>query len=217
MMGRIFYIILNILRSSKILTYILWGIKIESKLHDVFWDLTTLVLKKEIVEIKNKKFFLDMGCGQFAIIGQFFKSRNILSEVTSVDFYSKFVINSIKNSKLNLNNITILKSDLFSNLGNKKFDLITFNPPYVPSGIDTIEKNFKNIRYSGNDGTLVIKKFLKQVKKHLFTGGIILLGINTYYVPENMLKKILISNGFMIQKISRMRFNTSIVFKLTAI
>lgn len=217
MIGKIIYFILNILRSSKILTKILWGIKIESKLHDVFWDLTTLVIKKEIIKLKNKKFFLDMGCGQFAIIGQFFKSRNNLSTVTSVDFYNKFVINSIKNAKLNQNNIKILRSDLFSNLGKKKFDLITFNPPYVPSGLDSKENNFKKIRYSGSDGTLVIKKFLKQVKKHLFPRGIILLGINTYYLPEIVIKKVLIDNGFIIKKITRMRFNTSIVFNLKII
>ena len=36
-----------------------------------------------------------MGCGQFAILGQFFKKINISSDVTSVDIYEKFVENSI--------------------------------------------------------------------------------------------------------------------------
>jgi hypothetical protein len=74
-MVKVYLIILNFLRSSRFLTLILWGIKIDTKLHDTFWDLTTLVLRKEIINMKNKKKFLDMGCGQFALIGQFFKKK----------------------------------------------------------------------------------------------------------------------------------------------
>ena len=58
-------------------------------LHETFWDLTTLTLRKEILTIKNKIKYLDMGCGQFAILGQFFKMNNLNSEVTSVHIYNK--------------------------------------------------------------------------------------------------------------------------------
>jgi len=74
-MGKIYFILFDLIRSSKILTQLIWHVKIETKLHNVFWDLTSLVLKKEITTIKNKKKFLDMGCGQFALIGQFFKKK----------------------------------------------------------------------------------------------------------------------------------------------
>ena len=77
-MGKIYFIILRFIRSSKLITQYLWGIRIDTKLHNTFWDLTTLVLKKEIMNIKNKNFFLDMGCGQFAIIGQYFKKKIII-------------------------------------------------------------------------------------------------------------------------------------------
>jgi len=131
-MGKIYFILLSFIRSSKLITFFLWGIRIDSKLHKTFWDLTSLVIKKEIKNIKNKNFFLDMGCGQFALIGQFFKKKNVDSSVTSVDIYNKFVRNSIINARYNNTKIKILKSDLFSNLKKKKFDLISFNPPYVP-------------------------------------------------------------------------------------
>ena len=74
-MGKIYFILLSFIRSSKLITFFLWGIRIDSKLHKTFWDLTSLVIKKEIKNIKNKNFFLDMGCGQFALIGQFFKKK----------------------------------------------------------------------------------------------------------------------------------------------
>jgi HemK-related putative methylase len=215
-MGKIYFILLSFIRSSKLITFFLWGIRIDSKLHKTFWDLTSLVIKKEIKNIKNKNFFLDMGCGQFALIGQFFKKKNVDSSVTSVDIYNKFVRNSIINARYNNTKIKILKSDLFSNLKKKKFDLISFNPPYVPIKRDKTEKSFKKIRYSGNNGTLITSKFLNQVKKHLLPNGEVLLGINTFYVSENKCIK-LIEKNFKIKKIIRMRFNTSIVFRIIAI
>ena len=112
-MGKIYFIILSLIRSSKFFTQLIWGIKIDTKLHNTFWDLTTLVLKKEIINMKNKKKYLDMGCGQFAILGQYFKKNNPSSEVTSVDIYEKFVENSINNSVLNKNDLKIKLSNLF--------------------------------------------------------------------------------------------------------
>lgn len=215
-MMKIYLIILNFLRSSRFLTLILWGIKIDTKLHDTFWDLTTLVLRKEITNMRNKKKFLDMGCGQFALIGQFFKKKNLNSNVISVDIYDKFVKNSIITARHNNIKIKILKSDLFSNLKKEKFDLISFNPPYVPRKRDKTERSFKKIRYSGNDGTLITLKFLNQLRKHLLPGGEVLLGINTFYVSENICIK-LIEKKFKIKKITRMRFNSSVVFKIVPI
>ena len=216
-MGKIYFILFDLIRSSKILTQLIWHVKIETKLHNVFWDLTSLVLKKEITTIKNKKKFLDMGCGQFALIGQFFKKKNLNSDVVAVDIYSEFVNNSIKNVKFNNINLRIIKSNLFSNLKYEKFDLISFNPPYVPTKRDDNEKRFKKIRYSGNDGTLIISKFLDQVKKHLLPHGQILLGVNTFYVSQKKCTELIIKKKFKIKKIITMKFNTSIVFKLSTI
>ena len=54
MLGKIFYIFLKFVRSSKLITFFLWKIKIDIYLHDTFWDLTTLVIKKELKQIKKK-------------------------------------------------------------------------------------------------------------------------------------------------------------------
>ena len=208
---------LKLLRSSKLLTHYIWGIKIDSTLHETFWDLTTLVLRKEIFTIKKKRKYLDMGCGQFAILGQFYKMNNVDSEVISVDIYNKFVNNSIKNSLLNNNFIKVKKSNLFSNI-NKKFDLISFNPPYVPfSNLKQEKIKYKHIRYSSSNGTQVAENFLKGAKKYLTTNGEILLGMNTFYVSEKKCKKIIKLQKFKIKKITRMKFNTSVVFKIKPI
>ena len=215
-MGKIYFIILSLIRSSKFFTQFIWGIKIDTKLHNTFWDLTTLVLKKEIINMKNKKNYLDMGCGQFAILGQYFKKNNPSSEVTSVDIYEKFVENSINNSVLNKNDLKIKLSNLFSDI-DKKFDLITFNPPYVPSSKKKDKLEFPNIRYSELDGIKTTKDFLNEAKSFLIPKGEILLGINTFYVPEKICAQAIIDSGYNIKKITKMRFNTSIVFRINVI
>lgn len=64
---------------------------------------------------------------------------------------------------------TFITSDLFSKIKDR-FDLIIFNPPYLPS---------TNIRHididGGRNGTEIIEKFLKQAKTHLRKEGKILL------------------------------------------
>ena len=216
MIGKLYYIILKFIRSSKIITSYIWGIKIDKFLHNTFWDLTTLVLKKELNDIKQTKKYLDMGCGQFAILGQFFKKINISSDVTSVDIYEKFVENSINNSELNKTNIKIKKSNLFSNI-DEKFDLISFNPPYVPSSQKKYELEFPNIRYSEHEGLKTTHDFLIESKNYLMNDGEILLGINTFYVSQTHCNKLISETGYRVEKITKMKFNTSIVFRLKSL
>lgn len=217
MIGKFFFILLKFIRSSKKITFFLWKIKINTYLHQTFWDLTTLVIKKELKQIQNKKKYLDMGCGQFAILGQFYKMYNKNTKVLSVDIYDEFVKNSIKNSILNKNEIEIKKSNLFSNITDK-FDLISFNPPYVPLSHKDNDKdkeiNFPNIRYSDTEGIKTTKNFLLDAKKFLTNGGEILLGVNTYYVPKSTCTNLIIDLGYSIKKITKMNFNTSIVYRI---
>ena len=70
---------------------------------------------------------------------------------------------------MNNNFIKVKKSNLFSNI-NKKFDLISFNPPYVPfSNLKQEKIKYKHIRYSSSNGTQVAENFLKGAKKYLTT------------------------------------------------
>ncbi|MCX8193829.1 MAG: methyltransferase [Candidatus Pacearchaeota archaeon] len=88
-----------------------------------------------------------------------------------VSKYTKQVIASDINKEIpeNLGSIKFIHSNLFSNI-NERFDLILFNPPYLPS------KKIKDTEIEGGkNGTEVIEKFLKQAKKHLNKNGKILL------------------------------------------
>ena len=64
-------------------------------------------------------------------------------------------------------------SDLFSNV-KSKFDIILFNPPYLPE--DNLEdKESKIATTGGKNGSELINKFLKQAKDYLNKNGRIFL------------------------------------------
>ena len=211
MLGKIYLFLLNLVRSSKIASFLIWGLKIKKYCHVTFWDLTTLVIKKEFI-FTNKKKYLDMGCGQFAILGQYYKRNKPASTVVSVDIYEDFVNNSLVNSKENKNNIKIFKSNLFDNIKGK-FDLISFNPPYVPEKKSKKIK-YSKIRYSGVDGTKLMSEFLQIAKKFLLEDGVILLGVNLFYVSRQDCLNLIKKHEYDVKKITKMSFNTSVVFVL---
>jgi release factor glutamine methyltransferase len=64
-------------------------------------------------------------------------------------------------------------SDLFSKVEGK-FDLIIFNPPYLPFERNEDKATALQVA-GGKKGHEIIEKFLKQAKKHLEKNGIILL------------------------------------------
>jgi release factor glutamine methyltransferase len=71
---------------------------------------------------------------------------------------------------------------LFENV-NGKFNLIAFNPPYLP----VCEKGvLQNSWSGGRHGLEVVERFLKDVKKHLKHGGRILLVVSSLNGLKNV-------------------------------
>jgi release factor glutamine methyltransferase len=126
----------------------------------------SFLIKRHIKEFcKSKSTILDIGTGSgiLAIEG----SKHV-KQVIAVDIDPK-TISQIR--KLHLpKNIKILQSNLFSRIKKQKFDLIVFNPPYIPT---------EKIKYTdldgGKNGTEVIEPFLKDAKQFLKPSGKILL------------------------------------------
>ena len=96
----------------------------------------------------------------------------------------KEVINHLK-----LRNFNTLQTDLFSNINKlEKFDLIIFNPPYLPE--DKLEpQDSRNATTGGKKGYEIIIKFLVQAKSHLNKNGSILLLFSSFSNPKIILKK----------------------------
>tara|TARA_B100002051_G_C16713905_1_gene628236 strand:+ start:271 stop:927 length:657 start_codon:yes stop_codon:yes gene_type:complete len=215
-LGKLFKIYLDCIRSIDFITEIIWGIKVKKKLLPITYDLTSLVLKKSIkIYLKKYNFntHLDMGCGQIAILGQFHKKINPKAEILSADIYRDFLLNAKINSSFNNLEIKFSETNMFSNI-DKKFDLITFNPPYVPISYKSKESKYEKISYSGEEGTIAIEDFLKEAHKFLTKNGIIFLGVNQFYVPFKNLNHIIESFGYYTLDIVKRWPHKCIVFVL---
>ena len=93
-----------------------------------------------------------------------------------------------------------IKSDLFENI-TEKFDLIVFNPPYLPE--DKKEPlNSKVSTTGGKRGYELISNFLKQSKRYLNTSGQILFLISSLTNPKIVIGKAK-NLGYNIQQINK--------------
>ncbi|NCN99062.1 hypothetical protein COU62_01505 [Candidatus Pacearchaeota archaeon CG10_big_fil_rev_8_21_14_0_10_35_219] len=127
------------------------------------------LLEKQISKYANGKSCLDMGSGSGILAESCMKAR--ASSVTVVDISPK-VIEYIK-AKFNDDKIKIVKSNLFSKIKGR-FDLIIFNPPYLP--LDSREdKKSRLATTGGKKGDELIQRFLKQAQIHMHSDSVILL------------------------------------------
>ena len=126
---------------------------------------------KKIIEKEKPKKVLDMGTGSGILA---LEATRMAKHIDAVDV-NKAALNFVKEqiAKLGFRNINVFYSDLFSNI-KEKYDLIIFNPPYLPDGNDIKEKWLKQAIIGGNKGNEIIIKFLKQAKDFLLPKGKIL-------------------------------------------
>jgi len=128
------------------------------------------VLKEETLELiktnKNLK-FLEMGCGSGINLQIALKLGIKKENIFGVDI-NKDAVNYCK--KIGFNSV---QSNLFSRIKGK-FDLIIFNPPYLPENKDE-DKESQLVTTGGKSGSELINKFLKQSKNYIKNNGEILL------------------------------------------
>ena len=95
--------------------------------------------------------------------------------------------------------LNVIKSDLFSNIKNK-FDLIVFNPPYLPEDEnEDVESALATT--GGRKGDEIILRFLKQAVSHLASGGIILLLLSSL-TPRKRINNLMLKLKLKNEKIS---------------
>lgn len=105
------------------------------------------------------------------------------------------------NSEMNkIKNIEFLKGDLFQVVPGKKFDLILFNTPYLPSSDDEIIGDKLDAAWDGGeDGRRVIDLFLNEVKDYLNEGGRV-----------QLVQSSLSDNEKTLERLEKMGFESSI-------
>ncbi len=131
-------------------------------------------LLAENLEIENGKSVLEIGTGS-GIVAMY--ASKLTDKVTATDINFDAVALAESNFKANnIDNIELLFGNLFEPVKDRKFDVILFNTPYLPTEEgEVIEDNLNYAFDGGLNGRKVIDLFLNDVKNHLNEGGIVQL------------------------------------------
>ena len=158
-----------------------------------------LILKHIPEFAKEAEDALDMGTGSgiLAEAAAIYAKKVLAADINeaAVDSFDYIV----KDEKIK--NIEVVKSDLFENIDkNRKFDLIIFNPPYLPT-----DEELKDIAVDGGkEGYEVIERFLVKAKEYLKPKGKILLLFSSLSKKE-VLDGILKIEGYRFREIDSLK------------
>jgi len=124
------------------------------------------------LEIKKGQSVLEIGTGS-GIVAMY--ASRLTDDITVTDINFDACELARKNFTENrIENIEILWGNLFEVVENRKFDVILFNTPYLPTEDDEVLDNTINYAFDGGlNGRKVIDLFLNEVRNHLNDGGIV--------------------------------------------
>jgi release factor glutamine methyltransferase len=100
--------------------------------------------------------------------------------VTAVDISRRAAFCARVNGRLNGVRVRGVRGDVFSPVAGERFDLITANPPYVPSEHDSLPAaGAARAWEGGRDGRRLVDRFGSGVAPHLAPGGTVLMVISS--------------------------------------
>ena len=159
---------------------------------------TFLILK----EIKNFAFgkVLDMGTGSGILALEAAQSAD---SVIGVDVNERALDYARKKANFKgIKNVQFVKSDLFSYFNDEKFDLIIFNPPYLPE--DKREPLGSALATTGGkQGYELMERFFSSVSKFLEDDGKVLVLFSSL-TGQDKVHFILEERGFNFQKLAEL-------------
>jgi release factor glutamine methyltransferase len=163
-------------------------------------------IKKE--DLSGKK-CLDLGTGSGIQAKAMFFSN--AKKVFCVDINANALLQAQKELSDFFGRFVLIESNLFSGLGQEKFDFIAFNPPYLPS---------KDIKWKdldgGKKGRKIIDEFLTQFVGHLNPNAVILLLISSFNNKKEVID-LIIEKGFGVEVVAskKMFFEELFVLRIT--
>lgn len=135
---------------------------------------------------------LDLGCGSG--VGTVFCAEKA-REVVAVDISPSAVANTQHNCRLHgLDNVTVLKSDMFENVPGK-FDLILANPPYISVAFENENEQYTtSVRY--------LPALFASVKDHLTDNGRLLIQFPLWF--RGRIHRLAAQHGMKVVSVDRM-------------
>ncbi len=150
----------------------------------------SFLLQKQVKKYAKRK-VLDLGTGTgIQALTALEKTKDVLAadiNQEAVNYCKKLGIKAVK-------------SDLFSNI-KERFDLIIFNPPYLPDDNLNLEDDRNYI--GGEKGSETIEKFFSQSKRHLSKNGKILVVFSSLTPDVN---KIIKKHKLRFKKLREQKF-----------
>ena len=155
-------------------------------------DLLLNVLEEEIIK-RNKTFkkAIEIGTGNAFLSLEIYDNVNQLYSTDINPIVIDYLLN-VKD-KYNLEKMKVVYSNLFDSIDdNEKFDLIVFNPPYVPT--EDLEKEDDSINgydlavNGGKDGREIIDSFLEKLPNHLEKEGVCYLLVSSLNNPVEIIE-----------------------------
>ena len=131
----------------------------------------------EIIKLKKNLRLLEIGAGSGINLEKVFSLGVSKENIFSCDIN----LEAVKVCKKK--GFNCVKSNLFEKFIGKKFDIIIFNPPYLPLDKDEPEDS-QTATTGGKFGSEIINKFLEEAKKYLEKDGRIFL------ISSSLTKKI---------------------------
>ncbi|MCL6088925.1 MAG: methyltransferase [Candidatus Marsarchaeota archaeon] len=171
-------------------------------------DDTELLAESAIEKAQPGSSILEIGTGSGAVILSLAKSGKRFKELVAVDSEPAAVEAAKTNAKKNkIESVRFLQSDLFAALPARSlFDLILFNPPYLPTAkLDKVKGSLNSALDGGPDGLKVVRRFLVKAGRHLAPNGKILLVISSLQ-PKDKLEALLSRHGFSHHPLSSKSF-----------
>lgn len=146
-----------------------------------------LLAENLVIEPKDSVLEIGTGTGIVALY-----ASKITDKITVTDINMDAVLLAERNfAANNVDNVEILLGNLFEPLKNRKFDVILFNTPYLPTENGEVLDDNLNYAFDGGlNGRKVIDKFLNEVRNHLNDSGTVQLVQSSLSGNEETLKKL---------------------------
>ena len=154
-------------------------------------------LLAENLEIHDGESVLEIGTGS-GIVAMY--ASKLTDKVTATDINFDAITLAESNFRANnIDNIELLFGNLFEPVKNRKFDVILFNTPYLPTEEgEVIEDNLNYAFDGGLNGRKIIDLFLNEVRNHLNDSGTVKL-IQSSLSDNNLTLKKLDELGFIAE------------------
>ena len=146
-------------------------------------------LLAENLEIKEGQSVLEIGTGS-GIVAMY--ASRLTDKITVSDINFDACELARKNFEANnIENIEILFGNMFEPVEKRKFDVILFNTPYLPTEDDEVIDDTINYAFDGGlNGRKVIDLFLNEVGDHLNDRGIVQMIQSSLSGNEETLEKL---------------------------